>query len=87
MLIKECYKFCQWSFLYSYLKLVMTGNEGIYQNSHLKWAQLPPPTPNPNAHLEPEQLWGLKPFLTTNMGQLYCIYITDKCNSCKIDVF
>ena len=21
------------------------------------------------------------------MGQLYCIYITDKCNSCKINVF
>ena len=38
----------------------MTGNKGIYQNWHLKWAQLPPP-PHPNAHLEPEQLWGLNP--------------------------
>ena len=30
---------------------------------------------------------GTKPFLTANMGQLYCIYITDKCNSFKINVF
>ena len=28
-----------------------------------------------------------KPFLTANMGQLYCIYITHKCNSCKINFF
>ena len=28
---------------------------------------------------------GTKPFLTANMGQIYCIYITDKCNSCKIN--
>ena len=29
---KEYYRFCHQSFLYSYLKLVMTGTIGIYQN-------------------------------------------------------
>ena len=55
MFTKEYYRFCHWSFLYSDLKLVMAGNKGIYQ----KWC--PPTHPNPNTHLEPEQLWGLNP--------------------------
>ena len=50
---KEYYKFCQPSFLYSYLKLTMTGKKDTYQNWHLTWAQLPPPPP-PTDYLKPE---------------------------------
>ena len=40
------------------------------------------PTPHQNAHLEPEQLRGLNP----SSQQIWVIF-TDKCNSCKINVF
>ena len=40
---RERYKFCQPSFLYSYLDLNMKAKKDTYQNWHMTWAQLPPP--------------------------------------------
>ena len=86
MFTKEYYRFSHWSFLYLFLSKTCDDRQQRY------WSKLTSEmgTASPHPPQCPSRAWpvvGTKPFLTAIMGQVYCIYITDKCNSCKINVF